>query len=286
MLRQAAAETVDERIDIGGVLRCFMPRLHNGVGSLPCSTLTEPCRVCKPLSLRCSKQSLHKGCGIGANGQIKTQNWFREFQRVDIDHSDIRRACPRRCVPADLIDAHARTDAEEEIAVLHGKIPRAVAHIAAASAVMRVIGCDEVNAVPAGNNGNIQGSIQAPEEFHAARPPNAVAGIENGTLRLSQTCEHLPCSLRDIRLRRCRWRHIACERIRFNERSLHIEGNIEPRGSRAPFSCKVKRLLELIADALRLHHHHSILRHILLHGGHDVNLLPADGANLPAAAMN
>ena len=149
---------------------------------------------------------------------------------------------------------------------------------------MRVLGRDEVDAVPAGDDGHREAARQGFEERGRAREAYAVARIEHGTRGALELLQHMACGLGDIRATRflLRRRIETAKRFRVDEAALHIDGYIEPARAWPAALRHAIGVFERCGKLLRLFDHLRILRHVV-QCRHDVELLPAQRAQRQTA---
>ena len=149
-LGQSAAQSIHESIDVRLARRFLLLGPHDGVLALPPAALREPCPVfLRLILLRRREKRTHEVRRIGTHGIVDADRRLFQFGGVDVVDDRICRTRPETHVVADLVDAQATADREQQVAVLHGEVARAVAHRAAPAAVVRMPRRDEVDAVPA-----------------------------------------------------------------------------------------------------------------------------------------
>ena len=173
------AQYIDKRVDIRGRLLFSMPFLYNRIFFPPRDTLPHPVRMTVLLLISRTKQRIHKYRSIGTDRQVNAQDWLFQFQRIDIHHGHIRLTRPRIDIPSNLIDTQTCANRKHEIAVLYGEVPCAISHISAAPTKVRIIRCYEIDAVPAGDDREIQRLIQTMKCIHSSGKANTVSRIEH-----------------------------------------------------------------------------------------------------------
>src|SRR5262249_18205751 len=106
---------------------------------------------------------------IGEHRQVRADRRFRELRRVDV-HDDLEGTAGKVLpVVADLADRQAATDDQEEVRVLDGKVPGAVADRSLPSDITGVIVPEQVVRVEAGDHGDSPAGRELEELAFGAR---------------------------------------------------------------------------------------------------------------------
>ena len=311
---------------LGQYNRIFL--LPHGAGPAPCH-IPEALSSVKYLSAAGTADALGKAPLFLCQNTV--QNQVQLFQKILCIGMDPHVAADRRLFQLLLIyiidnhislsgpclkviphlpDAQTASDGEHQVAVLNGKIPRPVPHIACAAHVQRVGIIHDILAVPARNHRNAQLFSHIHEYIMGSRYADAVTRINDRTLcrpyliyngtgsgSVSLSRQHLAVfSLSRLVLRYpvspvlsgpavssglVVSRVKAGKRLCLHKCALDIQGNIQPAGARTPGPGQIKGLLQTVAYPHGIDDHLRIFCHAV-NGFTYVKLLVSHGADAHA----
>ena len=157
---QRIAELFNKCVNIGSFsVFLALTRKNNRIMLPPIAAFFRPKIAFKNRSLfffRCGKHFFNKVLSIGKNRHINVNGRLFKFSRVYIDHYNLCLARPGLPVISDLAYADTGSYTQKNIGVLNGKVSGAVAHIAGAAAIKRMVAFNNIYTVPICYNRNAE----------------------------------------------------------------------------------------------------------------------------------
>ena len=176
---------------------------------------------------------------------------FFDLVNVDVRHQALRARGKMRGIESGLAQIQPRAEDQDAVAGLLHEVRTALGDDAGPSGKQRMILRQEIRGLPAGQDRDLQFFDQFDEFRNRARRPDAVAGIDAGTLRRSEKRQDLPCRRRII-VFGLGFRTEMRQRVRVDRRALDIQRQIQPDRTAASVQCGPDRFFQLIRNGFRI----------------------------------
>lgn len=202
------------------------------------------------------EKEVEEGAGVGMDRLRGAEGGLGKFGSVDIHLDGMCSAGEALPVVADLADAKATADDQQQVGVLDGKITGAGANGALSPAKKRMVARDKVMS-PGRGNRDVETFGELTELRDSASETDAGAAEKDRTTSLKEAASNIACviaqdsgvtGLCGSNDSGIPGRVVGKERFRIDERSLDVDRYVEPAGTGASVGGEMEGAFEVITD--------------------------------------